>query len=288
MLLSLCMPTNGISEWVFPSLDSLYASDVDSSLFEVIVTDNGDNADFKTRMHEYSENHDNLKYKETNAHMFDNQLEALKLASGDYLKFVNHRSVWLPDRLQYMINFIDGCKEDKPVIYFSNGVMGWGPNYRELGSFDEFVYNLGVYGTWTSGVGIWKSTYEDIKDNIQYDRISPHAGILYGDRYNKKYMINDKYWMKEIDTDHTKKGKYNLYKAFGLDEFIITINLYRDGDISEDTLIHVKECFRNFLVKRYKDFEINKLPCSYDLKDFEKHLSVFFDPDEIKREAETI
>ena len=45
MLLSLCMPTNGISEWVFPSLDSIYNSSVDESLFEVIVTDNGNNVD---------------------------------------------------------------------------------------------------------------------------------------------------------------------------------------------------------------------------------------------------
>ena len=178
MNLSLCMPTNGIAEWVFPALESIYASDVDSSLFEVIVTDNGDNTDFKTRMYEYADKHENLIYRETDAYMFDNQLEALKLASGDYLKFVNHRSVWTPDRLQYMIDFIENYKEGKPVIYFSNGAMGWGPNYKEFETFDEFVFNLGIYGTWTSGVGIWKSKYEEIKTNTQYDRISPHAGIL--------------------------------------------------------------------------------------------------------------
>ena len=94
--------------------------------------------------------------------------------------------------------------------------------------------------------------------------------------------------MKDIAVDHRNKGKYNLYKAFGLDEFIITVNLYRDGDISEDTLIHVKECFKDFLIKRYKEFNINKIPCSYDLNDFEKHLSVFFDPDEIRRKAEAL
>lgn len=288
MNLSLCMPTNGIAEWVFSSLDSIYASNVDISLFEVIVTDNGDNAYFKTRMNEYSNKHENLTYRETNAYMFDNQLEALKLASGDYLKFVNHRSVLMPDKLQYMIDFIENYKEEKPVIYFSNGAMGWGPNHKEFGTFDEFVRNLGVYGTWTSGVGIWKTTYEKIKNNMQYDRISPHAGILYGDRTNTKYIINDRYWMKDIASDHRNKGKYNLYKAFGLDEFIITVNLYRDGNISEDTLIHVKNCFRDFLVQLYKDFDINKMPCSYDLDGFDKHLRVFFDPEEIKREAETL
>ena len=45
-LLSLCIPTNGISEWVFPVLDSIYNQKVDDSLFEVIVTDNGNNEQF--------------------------------------------------------------------------------------------------------------------------------------------------------------------------------------------------------------------------------------------------
>ncbi len=288
MYLSLCIPTNGISEWVFPSLESIYNSGVDLSSFEVIVTDNGDNPEFKARMNEYAKGHSNLIYKETDAYMFDNQLEALKLAHGEYLKFVNHRSIFMPDRLQYMIDFIEYCKEDKPVIYFSNGAMGWGPNYKEFQLFDEFVFNLGIYGTWTSGVGIWRSTYEYIKDHTQYDKISPHAGILYGDRNNKKYIINDRYWMTDIAVDHKNKGKYNLYKAFGLDEFIITLNLYRDGDISEDTLLHVKKCFRDFLVQLYKDFNIKKIPCSYDLSGFDKHLRVFFDPDEIKKEAEAL
>jgi hypothetical protein len=281
------MPTNGFSEWVFPALNSIYDSNVSLDLFEVIVTDNGSNSEFEDEMTAFSDKYENLIYKKTDAYMFDNQLEALKLAKGDYLKFVNHRSVWLPDRLQYMIDFLDEYKDEKPVIYFSNGAMGWGPMYKEFGSFDQFVLNLGIQGTWTSGVGIWKSQYDMIKDNYQYDRISPHAGILYSDRKNKKYIINDKYWMRNIDDDHSKKGKYNLFKAFALDEFIITINLYRDGDITEDTLIKVKEDFKQFLMELYRDFYIKKLPCSYDLSGFHKYINIFFDEKEIIEGAQT-
>ena len=281
MYISLCMPTNGISEWVFPALNSIYESKVSLDSFEVIVTDNGTNTDFEEKMYAFSGKHANLIYKKTNAYMFDNQLEALKLANGDYLKFVNHRSIWLPERLQYIIDFLSKYKDEKPVIYFSNGAMGWGPIYKEFESFDQFVANLGIQGTWTSGVGIWKSQYDKIKDNYQYDRISPHAGILYADRKNAKYIINDRYWMRNIDDDHSKKGKYNLFKAFALDEFIITINLYRDGDISEDTLIKVKADFKQFLIELYRDFYIKNLPCSYDLSGFKKYVNIFFDEKEI-------
>ena len=124
MYLSLCLPTNGVTEWVIPSLDSIYAENMDDDKFEVIVTDNGGNLLFEKIMTDYAKRHDNLLYKKTDAYMFDNQLEALKFAKGDYMKFVNHRSLWKPGRLQYMYEFLEKYETEKPVIYFANGAMG--------------------------------------------------------------------------------------------------------------------------------------------------------------------
>ena len=59
-LLSLCLPTNGIIEWVFPVLESIYSQNVDTKLFEVIVTNNGTNDEFHSMMLEYSQKHENL------------------------------------------------------------------------------------------------------------------------------------------------------------------------------------------------------------------------------------
>lgn len=281
MLLSLCMPTNGMIEWVFPALNSIYEQKVDQNEFEIVVTNNGNDEEFDVLMKEYMRTHTNLIYKKTNAYMFDNQLECLKLASGCYLKFVNHRTLWLPGKLKEMIEIIRKYIDSKPVIYFANGVMGWGPVYKVFNNFDEFVRNLGIYGTWTSGVGIWMDDYKKIPKNSKYDSISPHASILYSERKKNCYVIFDQYWMKEIDSDHSKKGKYDLYKAFALDEFIITLNLYRDGDISVETLKAVKESFRKFLKQLYCDFNIEKKPCSYDLQGFDEYIDIFFNKDDI-------
>ena len=54
--ISLCIPTNGVSEWVFPVLDSIYNQGVSEELFEVIVTDNGKNMIFREEMLQYAEN----------------------------------------------------------------------------------------------------------------------------------------------------------------------------------------------------------------------------------------
>ena len=46
-IVSLCMPTNGVIEWVFPVLDSVYEQGCDNKEFEIIITDNGNNKEFK-------------------------------------------------------------------------------------------------------------------------------------------------------------------------------------------------------------------------------------------------
>ena len=56
-LLSLCIPTNGIAELVFPVLDSIFIQkDVPHDLYEVVVMDNGNNCSFKEKMIEYATN----------------------------------------------------------------------------------------------------------------------------------------------------------------------------------------------------------------------------------------
>ena len=121
VIVSLCLPTNGIVEWVFPTLNSIYCQGVEESLFEVIVTDNGKNSEFKEAMRDYARLHRNLVYSENDSVLFENQLEALKLANGEYLKFINHRGIFEQDALPKMIERIQRSMREKPVIFFSNG-----------------------------------------------------------------------------------------------------------------------------------------------------------------------
>ena len=59
IFLSLCIPTNGVTEWVVPVLDSIYREQIAEELFEVVVTDNGENKEFFWKMKEYSDLHQN-------------------------------------------------------------------------------------------------------------------------------------------------------------------------------------------------------------------------------------
>lgn len=278
-IVSLCIPTNGISEWVFPVLDSIYSQNVDNTLFEVIVTDNGNNSEFYSKMIEYAKNHENLIYKKTTAYMFYNQLEALKLANGLFFKFVNHRALFTNGSLKKMIDIIQLNKEEKPIIYFSCGSLKK-DNYN-LNTFDEFIKTLGRFVSWTSGVGIWKEDYKKIPSDIKIDKISPHSCILFSVRENRNYIINNYIFSKELQVGHANKGKYDLFKAFAVEEITIALNLYIDGNISANTFKCIKNDYKKFCSELYWRFCIRKKECSYNLNNFNEVMGIFFKKKEI-------
>ena len=271
--LSLCLPTNGIIEWVFPVLDSIFSQLVEVEKFEVVVTNNGSNEEFHKMMLEYEKKHTNLIYKKTDAYMFHNQLEALKLASGQYLKLINHRAILLDGAINQMLKIIEENTQDKPIIYFSNGVF---KKDFSLNSFDEFVRELGEYASWTTGVGIWKSDYDNLPKDMKVDKISPHSCILFAYRNRQQYKIVNYKFSEELDKDHSKKGSYDLFKAFAIEELSITQNLYIDGDISSATFKKVKKDYRKLVANFYWMFCIRKEPCSYDISGFSDAMGIYY------------
>ena len=274
ILLSLCIPTNGIIEWVFPVLDKIYSQKADTDLFEVIVTDNGENQEFYNRMTLYSKDKPNLVYKKTKAPMFENQIEALRLASGQYLKFINHRSIMEPGSLRWMIELVCETMQEKPIMYLSNGALKYSSR-RTYSDFDGFVCGLREYASWTTGVGVWRTDFNNISVDKAYNKISPHSDVLFAVRKNRKYIIDDTIWSHDIDNSHIKKGRYDLYKAFGIEEISITLQLYIDGDICLNTLKCVIKAYENCVAGFYTEFNILHEPCSYIIDGFNDAMGVF-------------
>ena len=278
--LSLCIPTNGISEWVFPVLDSIFSQGTDKSLYEVIVTDNGDNEEFHNAMNKYTLKHENLTYRKTNAFLFENQIEALRLAKGEFLKFVNHRAVLEEGALNWLIDTVKENIDDKPVMYFSNGQLGFNERH-EYQDFDSFVRGLKHYASWTTGVGAWRSDFERIPADWVYNKISPHSDVLFFERHKSKYVIDDRVWSHEIDSSHKNKGKYDLYKAFAVEEIAVTLGLFLNGDISAGTLKSVIEAYKDFVAFCYWSFNVKREPCSYKIDGFDDAMGVFMGKREI-------
>ena len=272
--LSLCIPTNGIVEWVFPVLDKVYAQETNPEEWEIIVTDNGDNEEFYEKMTDYAAGHDNLIYKKTDAVLFQNQIEALRLASGEFLKFMNHRSLLEPGCIQWMIDLVKSNLSDKPIMYLSDGALHLN-NPQTYDNFDSFVRGLREFASWTTGVGVWKSDFEMIPKDWIFNKISPHSDVLFWIRDREKYYIDDKVWCHEIDSSHANKGRYDLYRAFGIEEITVTLNLLNERSISTDTFKYVVKCYEKCVAEFYLLFNIRHQPCSYTLDSFDDAMGIF-------------
>lgn len=276
-LVSLCMPTNGVVEWVFPVLDSIFSQGVDNSLFEVVITDNGDNQKFKKKIKEYSGNHTNIVYAETRALPFLNEIESYKRASGELIKFINHRTMLLEGSLKRLVDYAERNMERKPITYFTNGVLKLSPDCHEYDSFDLFVRNLSYWSSCSTGMAIWKSDFDKLPEKVDsYNELFPHTTVLFNERNRGKYVIDNSIILNEIPQGKIPKGSYDLFGAFGIEYPGIICDLLRDGSISNKTFRVVSDKNLEFIAELYFNYCIRKKYCSYDLNGLENMFGVFY------------
>lgn len=275
-LLSLCIPTNGISEWVFPVIESIYNQNADEILYEIVVCDNGTDLEFYEHMQEEKKKHMNLVYKRTTAFQFHNQIESFKLARGKFIKFVNHRTIMLEGSVQYLLDFIKEYENSKPTIYFSNGLLNMETKRSFCNTFDEFVEKLSFYSSWSGGLALWKQDFLNMPEVTIFNGLFPHITILFYEKKKSEYIVDDRKIFEELATDDTKKGRYNLFQAFAVEYPAVICDLYRENAISINTLLKVKKEILRFIADLYWNYIVKKEKSSYDLTEYKKQIQVFF------------
>ena len=239
-VVSLCIPTNGVTEWVFPVLDSIYSQSVNNDYFEIVITDNGNNDVFKKKMQEYLSSHYNIVYAETHALPFINEIESYKRAKGELIKFVNHRTLLVDGSLQKLIDFVIDYRKEKPIIYYSNGVLDISKERHVYNSFDQFVKCLSYWSSWSTGMTIWKDDFEKIPNDVScFNELFPHTNVLFNERSRGKYIIDNSVIFDEMPQGKKPKGNYDLFYAFGVEYPWIISTLLHDGSISSDTCRYV-------------------------------------------------
>lgn len=277
-LLSLCIPTNGIVEWVIPVIDSIYYQKYDDEKFEVIITDNGNGSDLENALNKYFKKHNNLIYKKTNAILFQNQIECFKLASGDLIKLINHRYLLSDNAINTFIEYVKKYKNEKPLIYFFNNNSKDVKNDVIL-DFDGFMNNLGYFSSWSGGISYWRSDFNQIFNKNKFDKYFPHLDILLAFKNKKKYVINNDQLMNERVWDASKKGKYDFFDAFLVHYLDVMHELYKNKYISNVTYDKIKKQNLRFNIWIHFEYVVRKLKCSYILTNFwscfKKYYNVF-------------
>ena len=272
-ILSICIPTNGNVKYVLNTIDSIYSQNIDKSLFEVVISDNGSGDELIKSIEKLG--YDNLIYIKSKEHGYLNQKVCLLNSKGIFCKLHNHRCLFLPGSLEELIEFVQRYQYQKPVIFCSNGNLK-GPNFIECSSLDNFIYNLTYYTSWSGGLCIWDIDRELIS-SIELDEMFPHASILFESRKSDatKYIINNIRCLKQIE-DY-QKGTYNLFNVFAVKYLDLIYDLYKRKRIKLRTFKQVKKSLLNqYLCGWYYSEVLCQPSFTFDMSDIKYSMSKYY------------
>lgn len=245
ILLSLCIPTYGVVEWVVPLVESIYSQDCDNNIFEVVITDNGKGSKLGEVLTNYS--FPNLHYYRTTSEGFTNQIDAFQKSNGLFRKMLNHRSRLLDGALKKMLDVITKYQSTKPILYFSNGILE-DTRIIECNSVDIFCSKMSYYISWSMGTGVWRDDLDKL-DKSKISRMFPHFTLLFYLRNQSRFVICN----EEIEMQDSGKGKggYDLFNTFAV-VFLDEVNRLRvEGRITDITFAIIKKGLLKFLSGLY-------------------------------------
>lgn len=270
-ILSLCIPTNGAVQWVLPVLDSIYSQNCDEEKIEVVLTDNGVNSELPQHLDKFQK-HPSFRYIPTNDAGFLNLVTALKKGNGLFCKMINHRSILLPGIIQEWCEIINQFKEERPIIYFSDG-HALGGDIIECKNIDEFLRHLSYWASWSAGIGFWASDIKKI-DMIKLNEMFPNTSILFDLCPNAKFVLWNKQYQKM--EDDSGKGGYDLFHTFGV-VFLDMINVLRmQGRITDKTFVFIKNDLFKFLTQLYFSEVILPSCHTYMIENVADSLDVYY------------
>lgn len=270
-LISLCIPTNGATHWVIPTVENIYQQDCPYNSFEVVVVDNAKSKELKNKIKALSL--PNLKYVESDAQGFENQIFALEQGKGVFCKLYNHRLLLRKGILKKMITFIELFKDEKPILFFSQGNASYNKEYYEIPNFELFVRKLSYWTSWSGGIGIWNEDIPQIK-NITFDKMFPCTSLLFDVRKESKFVV----WNVKFDVQQDDKGKggYNLFETFAIGFLDIINDLRKQQRISIDTFNLVRNDMLKYLSTWYYKIMVKKENYTFETTCIKQSMSVYF------------
>lgn len=270
-LLSLCIPTYGVVEWVLPVLESIYSQGCEKNKFEVVVTDNGRNSALEDAISKYD--YPNLRYYRTSSPGFTNQIDAFRKGTGLFCKMINHRSKLLAGSLEKMLRLVERYKDEKPILYFADGVID-APAITECKNVDDFCSKLSYYTSWSNGVGIWREDLQNL-DESKICNMFPHLVFLFYLRKQSRYVIwNEKF---DVQTDDRGKGGYNIIYTFAVVFLDEMHKLVQEGRLSDNNFNKIRIALLPFLSQWYRfEYLASYTTHNFIIKDTRKYLSKYY------------
>lgn len=270
-ILSICIPTHGVVDFVIPAVKSIYAQNCSLSDFEVVISDNGSSDDLKIALEQ--ESYPNLLYQKVDASGFMNEVNSTKNAKGAFVKIMNHKSMLLPGVLQQMIDFVKANMEKKPMLFFSNGHVGK-EQIINCPDFQSFMRKVSFWSSWEEGLGFWQEEKERLAD-IPYNEMVPTSSVLFYLRDESEYVI----FNTPISTQKNMKRKrmYDFFEVFAIQYNDYYNKLRMEKKISTDTFNFLRyDMYRRYLISYYYQIVVAKTDDSIPLPHIKEQMSVYY------------
>lgn len=277
-LLSICIPTNGVSRWVVPNVRQIYSLGVDNNIFEVVVADNAPNDEMDAAMTEFSK-YPNFRYVKTKAVGFYNIIENFVQAKGDFMIKINHRCLMQKGSIERIYQI--GCEyiDQKPLVFLSNGNLQKG-NRMFFDSFDGFLQELSYWSSLSEGLFFWKEDIAKVPE-IQFAPMSPNVSLMFNSKTKDSFVIDD--FRFGDAQDSTGKYGYDVFYTFAV-LYLDLVNQVRiEGYLSRDGFIKIKSDLSKWFRGIYLDMAVLGNAGNYVLKDIKKDMSVYYTKDEYYR-----
>ena len=249
VFLSICIPTYNRALYLDQTLNSIIVQEVfvSTNEIEIIISDNCSSDDTELISLKYVNLFPSkVKYFRNEENIHDNNFEkVLSLGKGCYLKLNNDTLIHRDGSLSKMIGQIKKEISTKPVIFFSNGLLGNKTEFLGCG-LNDFISTVSFNTTWIALFGIWKEDFEKHSSFSKFShlRLVQTDVLFYLINLKKKYVINNQ--LIFVSNDPVKKGGYDLITVF-LDNynFLLSREL-SSGNISSQAY---KEELRNLLLR---------------------------------------
>ncbi len=272
-LLSICIPTYNRLEILKNTITSIYADTdgVNMNDFEVIITDNTKEHTALSIINSFQ--YSNLHYYPTDCEGFKNSYFAMLYGQGEYLKLNNNYTKFKKGTLKQIIDTLKETKKYKTQIIYTNGLCSK-KGFKQYNSFDQYLYNLSYFCSWSAGYGMWKEDFDRIKDSINLNSYFPQTSLLLTQNYKISFAIDNRILFE--DQYVPKKGGYNIFKVFSVDFLGLIIKSYENKIISLKTLKKIKrELLYKYLSIRYFKTVIARLD-NFDTTDIKNSITTYY------------
>jgi hypothetical protein len=190
-VVSICIPTRNRPIILRHTLESIFSQGVEEDLFEVVVSDNSDDASSLDVCKTF--NFSNLTYQKVEQIGFGNSIRALQAGSGQLLKLHNDYSALRPGTIGELVRLGTQLSETMDQILFTNGALKTPGGILRFNSFDSFFRASGHLNTWSSAFSIWKDDLIQYTQNYKFpdSKEFPHTEVLFSSSCKKNFTICD-------------------------------------------------------------------------------------------------